>query len=78
VQTRNVFDAIAAMLAELGTDMSQVVRATVWLSDMSLFSHLNPAYAEYFKRSLLARSTVGATLTSAVDFEIEVAVFPPQ
>jgi 2-iminobutanoate/2-iminopropanoate deaminase len=49
VQTRNVLDAIAAMLAELGAEMSQVVRATVWLSDMSLFSRFNPVYAEYFK-----------------------------
>jgi 2-iminobutanoate/2-iminopropanoate deaminase len=78
VQTRNVLDAIAATLAELGTDMSHVVRATVWLSDMSLFSRFNQVYAEYFKGSLPARSTVGATLANAVDLEIEVTVFSPQ
>jgi 2-iminobutanoate/2-iminopropanoate deaminase len=77
VQTRNVLDAIAATLAELGTDMSQVVRATVWLSDMSLFSRFNPVYAEYFKGALPARSTVAATLANAVDLEIEVTVFSP-
>ncbi|SAK63333.1 endoribonuclease L-PSP [Caballeronia glebae] len=78
VQTRNVLDAISATLSELGADLSQVVRATVWLSDIKLMSRFNPVYEEYFANALPVRSTVEAQLSNAVDLEIEVTVFAPQ
>jgi 2-iminobutanoate/2-iminopropanoate deaminase len=78
VQTRNVLDAISVTLSELGTDLTKVVRATVWLSDLSFFARFNAVYAEYFIGALPARSTVEAKLANAVDLEIEVTVFDPQ
>jgi reactive intermediate/imine deaminase len=77
VQTRNVLETIAATLAGLGSSMTQVVRATVWLSDIKLMSRFNLVYAEFFEGSLPVRSTVEAKLSQSVDVEIEVTVFSP-
>ncbi|RKE34719.1 reactive intermediate/imine deaminase [Paraburkholderia sp. BL23I1N1] len=76
-QTRNVLETIAASLAELDSNMTQVVRATVWLSDIKLMSRFNAVYAEFFKNALPVRSTVEAQLSQGVDVEIEVTAFAP-
>ncbi|SAK63324.1 endoribonuclease L-PSP [Caballeronia glebae] len=77
VQTRNVLETISGTLAELGSDLTQVVRATEWLSDIQLMGRFNSVYAEFFKGALPVRSTVEAKLSQSVDVEIEVTVFSP-
>lgn len=77
-QTGNVLDRIAATLAELGSGLDDVVRVTVWLSDLALFASFNEVYRGYFKEPHLpARSTVRAQLAFDVDVEIEVIAYRP-
>lgn len=72
-QTRNVLERIGATLAELGSGLEDVVRVTVWLSDLGQFARFNAVYAEYFRAPHLpARSTVQAQLAFGVGVEIEV------
>jgi 2-iminobutanoate/2-iminopropanoate deaminase len=75
-QTTNVLDRIGATLTELGGSLEDVVRVTVWLSDLALFGRFNEVYRAYFKAPHLpARSTVQAQLAFGVDVEIEVTAF---
>ena len=75
-QTRNVLETIAATLAQTGAGLADVVRVTVWLSDLALFGEFNDVYREFFKApDLPARSTVQARLAFDVDVEIEVTAF---
>ncbi len=75
-QTRNVLDRVAATLAQAGAQLEDVVRVTVWLSDLALFGEFNAVYGEYFKAPHLpARSTVRAQLAFDVDVEIEVTAY---
>jgi len=76
-QTRNVLDAIASSLAEHGMDLSSVVRATVWLSDIQSMGPFNEVYRSYFENHLPVRSTVEARLSQGVDIEIEVTAWAP-
>ena len=77
-QTNNVLDRIAATLTELGSSLEDVVRVTVWLSDLALFASFNAVYASYFKAPHLpVRSTVQAKLAFDVDVEIEVTAYKP-
>lgn len=74
-QARQCFKNIAAVLKEAGTDLSHVVKATVFLKDMNDFVPVNEVYAEAFKCSavLPARSAVQvAKLPKDVGVEIEV------
>lgn len=75
-QTAAVIERIAATLAQLGSGLEDVVRVTVWLSDLALFARFNEVYAQYFKAPHLpARSTVRAQLAFDVDVEVEVTAY---
>lgn len=77
-QTENVLERIAATLASLGAGMQDVVRVTVWLSDLALFARFNAVYAQHFiAPHLPVRSTVQAQLAFGVDVEIEVTAWRP-
>ena len=77
-QTENVMARIAATLEELGSGLEDVVRVTVWLSDLALFARFNASYAAYIKAPHLpVRSTVAARLAFDVDVEVEVTAYHP-
>jgi 2-iminobutanoate/2-iminopropanoate deaminase len=72
-ETEQVFTNLAAVLAAAGTDLSQAVKTTVFLTDMGLFGKVNEVYARYFREPFPARSTVQvAALPKGVSVEIEV------
>jgi reactive intermediate/imine deaminase len=75
-QTKIVLERIAATLAECGSSMRDVVRATIWLSDLADFGAFNEEYARHFGRSdLPARSCVQAVLYRGAKVEIEVQAY---
>ena len=77
-QTRVVLTRIAATLAELGAGMGDVVRVTVWLSDLGDFAAFNEEYRRHFAAAdLPARSTVQATLYRGARIEIEAQALAP-
>jgi len=57
-QTRQALTNIKNALADSGADMSDVVKATVFLASMDDFQKMNAVYAEFFKIDPPARSTV--------------------
>ncbi|MBA4503272.1 RidA family protein [Marinobacterium marinum] len=71
-QTETVMTRIGETLAHCGADFSQVVKVTVWLSDMQHFAGFNEVYKRYFEAGLPVRSTVTAGLALGVDVEVEV------
>jgi 2-iminobutanoate/2-iminopropanoate deaminase len=70
--TKQSLANLAAVLQAAGASMEQVVKTTVFLSDLKNFAAMNEVYAEFFKTNLPARSTVevGALPKGAV-VEIE-------
>ncbi len=57
-QTTQVFENIKSVLCAAGFTLDDVVKTTVFLSDMSLFSAMNAVYATYFTGNFPARSAV--------------------
>ena len=57
-QARQMFANIKAVLAQAGLDFSNVVKTTVFMTDLSQFATLNSIYAEYFPENPTARSCV--------------------
>jgi 2-iminobutanoate/2-iminopropanoate deaminase len=49
---------IQALLAAAGTDMSHIVKTTIFLKDMNDFPKVNEVYGSYFKANFPARETV--------------------
>jgi 2-iminobutanoate/2-iminopropanoate deaminase len=72
-QTARVLENIKGLLGSQGVELRNVVKATVFLSDMNNFAAMNEVYARYFTRDYPARSTVQvARLPKDALVEIEV------
>jgi 2-iminobutanoate/2-iminopropanoate deaminase len=72
-QTRRVLNNIAAVLRAEGATFEDVVKTTVFLTDLGDFQTVNEIYGSYFKNQPPARSTVQvAALPKGARVEIEV------
>ena len=72
LQTSQVLRNLKAVLEAAGSSLDRVVKTTVFLSDMELFSAMNDVYAGFFGDHRPARATVAVkTLPKDVDVEIE-------
>jgi 2-iminobutanoate/2-iminopropanoate deaminase len=57
-ETHQVMQNLKAILGEAGLGFAQVVKTTIFLSDMSLFSDVNTIYGQYFEGDFPARETI--------------------
>src|SRR5438445_3971965 len=57
-QTRRVLENIAAVLKAEGLSFQNIVKTTIFLTDLADFQTVNEIYASYFKQAPPARSTV--------------------
>lgn len=72
-QTHLVMKNVGAVLNAAGLDYMDIVKATIFLSDMENFQKMNAVYEEYLHKPYPARSCVAVkTLPKNVDVEVEV------
>ena len=72
-QTEQVLENVKAILKEADSDLSQVVKATIFADDMENFSQINEVYSQYFTEDQPARAFIEvARLPKDVAVEIEV------
>lgn len=75
-QAEQVFANIKAVLAAAGSDLSKVIKATVFLADMNDFAAMNAVYSQHMPEPYPARSTIQvARLPRDVLVEIEIIAF---
>ena len=71
-QTHRVFNNLAAIVREGGGNLDDVVKLTVFLTDLSHFAVVNEVMAEHFNPPYPARAAVGvAALPKGVPIEID-------
>ena len=71
-QTRQVMENLKAILKEAGSGLEQLVKTTVYLTDLADFAGMNSVYAEYVGAVPPARATIQvAALPSGALGEIE-------
>lgn len=71
-QTTQCMDNIAAILAEAGATVADIVKTTIYLKDMDNFAVVNEAYGKYFEKDAPARGCVEvARLPKDMQVEIE-------
>ncbi|MFI5166626.1 MAG: RidA family protein [Thermoanaerobaculales bacterium] len=72
VQARRVLDNLDAVLRAAGCDRNQVVKTTVYLTDLTRFAEFNQAYGDFFGDHRPARAVVGvAALPRGAALEVE-------
>lgn len=57
-QAQTVFNNISGILDEAGYDISNVVKVTVYLTDLKTFNAVNTVYADFFVKPYPARSCI--------------------
>lgn len=78
VETRMVMENLKAIIEQAGCKMNNVVKCTIFLSDMNYFADVNAVYGEYFTEYPPARETVAvAGLPKNVRVEISAVVAMP-
>jgi 2-iminobutanoate/2-iminopropanoate deaminase len=71
-QTERLLKNLEAILKAAGLQFKDVVKTTLYLTDMSDFTAVNQVYARYFSKNPPARSTIGvAALAKGAKVEIE-------
>lgn len=58
-QTRNILEKIAGYLKEAGSDITKVVAASIFVTDLSQKKEMDAVWTEFFGDNLPARATVG-------------------
>lgn len=73
-QTKNILAQIDATLAAAGSDRTKMLRANIWLADISTFPEMNKAWGEWVpKGQAPARATVEAKLADPA-WKVEIMV----
>ena len=71
-ETARVLDNIKAVLGAAGLDLDDVVKTTIYLTDLGDFARVNEVYSGYFTSEPPSRATVGvAALPRGVRVEID-------
>jgi reactive intermediate/imine deaminase len=71
-QVRRVFENLKAVCEAAGGDLSQVVKLTVYLTDLAHFALVNRVMAEYFTQPYPARAALGvAALPKGATVEMD-------
>lgn len=72
-EAHQVMHNLKAILYEAGMDFSNVVKTTIFITDMHQFSAVNEVYGKYFERDFPARETVQVSaLPKFVNVEISM------
>lgn len=72
-EATQVMKNLQAILTEAGMDFSHVIKTTIFLSDMALFTQVNEVYGSYFTSNYPARETVAVKgLPKNVNVEISM------
>ncbi len=72
-ETHQVMQNLKAILQEAGMTFNDVVKTTIFITDMNRFSEINEIYGKYFTDSFPARETVQVSaLPKFVNVEISM------
>ncbi|MBC8121710.1 MAG: RidA family protein [Gemmatimonadaceae bacterium] len=77
-QSEQALHNLKALLEATGSDLTHVLKVTVFLTDMADFARFNQVYARFFNEHLPARSCIqAAALPRGVKIEVEaIATLP--
>ena len=71
-RARQVFDNLKAVAEEAGGSLDQIVKLTIYLTDLDNFATVNSVMTEYFHEPYPARAALGvASLPKGADVEAE-------
>lgn len=71
-QTRVIMNNLGMILGDLGLDYSDIVKTSIFLTDIADFGRINEVYGPYFDSAPPARSTYQVAALPRAEFKIEI------
>lgn len=73
-QTRDILSQIDSILAQAGSDKTRILKANIWLTDISTFAQMNQAWDAWVVAGKTpARATVESKL-AAPGYDVEIMI----
>jgi 2-iminobutanoate/2-iminopropanoate deaminase len=74
-QARRCLENLKIVCAERGAELSDAVRMSIYVTEISVFAEVNEAYGAYFESDPPARTTIGvAALPAGAQIEMDAIV----
>jgi len=73
-QTRTALAEIDALLAEVGSDKSKILMATIWLADMADFETMNSVWDAWVDQESPPARATGEAKLAAPEYRVEIIV----
>ena len=73
-QTRTALAEIEALLAEVGSDKSKILMATIWLADMADFETMNSVWDAWVDPENPPARATGEAKLAAPEYRVEIIV----
>ena len=73
-QTREVLEAIDALLAQAGTDKTRIVSAQIWMADMTKFAEMNAVWDAWVPQGHTPARATGESALATPDYKVEIIV----
>lgn len=78
-QVRQVFDNLSAVTGAAGGGLEDIVKLTIYLTDLGHFALVNQVMEEYFGKPYPARAAIGvAALPKGASVEMDAIMIAPQ
>jgi enamine deaminase RidA (YjgF/YER057c/UK114 family) len=78
-QTKDILSKIDALLAQARSDKSEILSATIWLTDMSTFGEMNGVWESWVVAGATpARATVTSPQLASPEFKVEISIIAMQ
>ena len=73
-QTQGILDQIDTLLAEAGSSKENMLRATIWLSDMKYFAEFNEVWDAWVPKGHAPARAAGEAKLATPEFLVEILI----
>ncbi len=73
-QTKSILATIDSLLAQAGTDKTQIVQAIIWLADMSTFQEMNAVWDAWVPQGNTPARATGEAKLATADYKVEIII----
>lgn len=73
-QTRTALAEVDALLAEVGSDKSKILMATIWLADMADFAAMNSVWDAWVDQANPPARATGEAKLATPEYRVEIIV----
>lgn len=73
-QTKGILDQIDGLLAEAGSSKENILRATIWLSDMKYFAEMNEVWDAWVPEGHAPARAAGEAKLATPEFLVEILI----